>query len=274
MLVDLNLETGELNNVCGTFISDKQKQSYVKQKRKRKTQNDYGAFTWFLYNRAEDIFPNLKQSNITRIMFIATYLNYDGYLSHDNKKANIINKKNMNELLKLSTKEFYRFYNEMIEQKIFIEQDDSIYLNKKIFKKGEINNLSTDYTRICVKGVRTLYEQVKPKQHKILAYIFKLLPYINYQYNIVCKNPLESEQELIKPFTFTEICELFGIDKSHSNRFKNDLLKFGINKNPLIGLVTINNFKLNKLMEYIFINPNVYYSGNNYKAVEILGCFK
>lgn len=273
MLLEVSEKTGETKEVFGTLITDKQKESYIKKQQNRKTQNDYGAFTWFLYNRADEIFPNLKQSNITRIMFIATYLNYDGYLSFDNKRANIINKKNMNEVLKLSSKEFYRFYNEMIEQKIFLEKDDKIYLNKKIFTKGETKKLSTDYTRICANGVRALYEQVKPKQHKILAYIFKLLPYVNYQYNIVCKNPFENEQDLVKPYTFQDICDFFGIERRNSTKFRNDLLRFGINKKPIIGLVKINNFTLNKIVEYIFINPKVYYRGKDYKVVDVLGCF-
>lgn len=273
MLVDLNLETAEIKEVYGTFISDEQKQGYIKKQYEIKTQNDYGAFTWFLYNRTDDIFPNLKQSNITRIMFIATYLNYDGYLSYDNKRANIITKKNMNDLLKLSTKEFYRFYNEMIEQKIFIEKDNKIYLNKKIFTKGETKKLSTDYTRICANGVRALYEQVKPKQHKILAYIFKLLPYINYQYNIVCKNPFENEQDLVKPYTFQDICDFFGIERRNSTKFRNDLLRFTVGEDTMIRFMMLLDRKTNKTVLHTFINPHIYYSGKDYKAVEILGGF-
>lgn len=273
MLLEVSEKTGETKEVFGTLITDKQKESYIKKQQNRKTQNDYGAFTWFLYNRTDEIFPNLKQSNITRIMFIATYLNYDGYLSFDNKRANIINKKNMNEVLKLSSKEFYRFYNEMIEQKIFLEKEDKIYLNKNIFTKGEIKRISTDYTRICANGVRKLYEKVKPNQHKILGYIFKLLPYINYQYNIVCKNPFENEQDLVEPLTFQEVCKILAIQRQHSTKFRNDLLRFTIGQDTMIRFMMLLDRKTNKTVLHTFINPNVYYSGKDYKVVQLLGGF-
>ena len=55
-------------------------------------------------------------------------------------------------------------------------------------------------------------------KHTNLGYIFKLIPYVNCEYNIICHNPLEKDLDLIEPMTVGEFCEAIGYDKTNASR--------------------------------------------------------
>lgn len=213
----------------------------------------------------------IKSSDLTRLMFISTYLDYNCSLSHDNHKT--INKSNMNNLLKLSDREFKYFYQEMIKNNIFTEQENKVYINTSFFYKGDIsNNLFNDknITRLYINGVREIYNKSLPKSHKQLSYIFKVLPFVNIHYNIICKNPLEYNMDKIIPMTISEFCQIIHYDKKNIKRLINIFSNCYNIKNEYILSFVLNQDLENAKM---FINPYIYYAGNEWDKVKFLGCF-
>lgn len=266
----------------GKTISDAH--SYFDAAR-QKTADRYNheKFVYYLHSRHSNILHDMQHSHITRLMYIATYLSYDGRLLTDWNAP--MNKCHIERFLKLSKTSFYEFWEDMVKRGIFTEKDDGIYLNKDIFFKGDLTDkqvyrLSVDnimVTRLYVTGIRKLYERSTPRSHKTLSYIFQILPYVNKQYNIICKNPLEEDYDLIEPMTLGEFADVIGYNKKNVGRLANLLLEptFDIQEDEdvtAIRYVITKSLKKESMM--MFINPRVYYAGDYADKVKALGVFK
>lgn len=242
---------------------------------------EYGGFVWNVYNINEKTFPQLKPSSITRLMFLSTYLNYDGYLMYN--KRTIMNKKQLFETMKLSEREFHYFYKELIDYKILKTVDDKLYINQDLFGKGQLHkkiiaefSFKEKYiTRLYIDGIRELYDKSTPRSHKTLSYLFQILPYVNRQYNIVCFNPLENDLNLVQGMSLGQFCETIGYSEHNSNKLFRTLFEpqFIINGKVTTAMRYVVDKGLEKSTYSMFINPKVYYAGNRWKDVEVLGKF-
>ena len=241
---------------------------------------EYGKFIWNIYNINQQNFSNISPSDITRLMFLSTYLNYDGCLMY-NQRTNM-DKKNINLLLKLSKREFQYFYKNVVQNNLLIEQDNKLYINKDIFIKGNLSKSKITklvqqdkfITRLYVDGVRTLYNKSTPKFHKTLSYLFQIMPYVNRQYNIVCFNPLEDNLDDIQCMSLGEFCDVINYNKHNVRQLRRMLFdpKFEFNSKTTSAIRLVSDDS-NTLNDKIFINPCIYYAGDKWEKVEVLGKF-
>ncbi len=240
-----------------------------------------GYFVWNLYQISRLSFPNLTASNITRLIYLATYLGYDGYLV--NQKSKPLSKNDVFQLLNISLASCKRFFNEMTKNNILLIKNEKIYVNKDVFRKGSVKSKEvallatkdTYFARLYNNGIRKIYRNSTPSSHKSLSYIFQILPFVNREYNIVCHNPLETRLEHIQSMTLGEFCEIIGYEKINANRLWRGLFepKFEINSKSMSAISYVVNEIGDKSTWQMFINPNVYYMGDHWKNVEVLGCF-
>lgn len=289
----LDIDTGEIIDESKIYsyqtLENRQKQlKYLKYKKECELQSqeinekfkEYGSFVWNVYNVSQQNFSNLKASNITRLMFLSTYLHYNGYLMYNQRT--VMNKKNMNQLLKLSEREFQYFYKDITKNNILKEKEDRLYINQNIFRKGNLSKskivkfIQQDkfITRLYIDGVRKLYMASTPHSHKTLSYIFQILPYVNRQYNIVCLNPLEENLDNIQCMSLGEFCNSINYDSHNIRQLQKNLFEptFDIHGKITNAICCVSK-GLNNSDCRIFINPMVYYAGDKWKDVEILGKF-
>lgn len=243
---------------------------YQKKLQQTEMQKDYGLFIWMLYNSEDGIFNNLTQSTITRLIYMSTFLGYDGYLVHDNYRT--LKKEQLKSKIGVSDREFNSFWKEIsIDNKIVYEENKRIFINKDVFMKGELPKKAIknkDIIRLAVSGVRSLYENVDSiRSHKNLSYLFKIIPFVNKEWNIVCKNPKEKEREFIDYMTISEFCKAVGYDTSHARRLINALSLITFNGQPALIYVTLD-FNINK--SKIVMNPNLYWAGSDWSNVKYL----
>lgn len=189
-----------------------------------------------------------------RFIYLATFMNYDNLLS-DSKK--LIKEEQLIDILNLGKTEFYKTKKYLIENNFITIQDNkTILVNDKYCKKGKINKTkSIEVVRMFNDAIRELYEKSTPKEHKKLALLLDILPFINLKFNVVCHNPKCEYEENIEPYTMPELCNILGYDKSNASRLKKDLLKLKVNNELVIGIFEKENGKA------IYVNPSVYYKG-------------
>lgn len=273
-------ETGEyLENAFIITEDDKKNYAdYLKRKEKyelslagiKSKYKEYGGFVWFLYNAGQVLDLGLKPDELTKLIYICTYMNYDNRLIIGDKS---ISKHMIQEILGVSIKEFYNFYNAVTSTGILSEDKDGcFYLNTSLFCRGHYssaNNTNIDYcrTRLYIKSIRSLYKQAKPNAHKLLSYLFQAIPFVNTSYNILCFNPLEIDLDKIKPMTMKSFCEIIGYSKDNDRRLKTKLKNLKLNQIPVFSFVDNNNGL------FCYINPNVYYAGGKWDEVKVLGKF-
>lgn len=288
-----DIDTGEVIDESKIYsyqtLDNRQKQlKYLKSKRECEEQSqqinekfkEYGSFVWNVYNISQQNFVNLKASNITRLMFLSTYLNYNGYLMFNQRT--VMNKKNMNQLLGLSEREFQYFFKDITKNNILKVKDDRLYINQDIFGKGNLSKskitkfIQQDkfITRLYIDGVRKLYITSTPHSHKTLSYIFRILPYVNRQYNIVCFNPLEENLDNIQCMSLGEFCNSINYNSHNIRQLQKNLFEPTFNiHGKITNAICCVSKGLNNSDCRIFINPRVYYAGDQWKRVEVLGGF-
>ena len=254
----------------GDTVRTKAQQDFYQMKlRQTESQKDYGPFTWMLYNCGNEIFSNLRASTLTRLIYISTFLGYNGYLVNDN--YTILTKEKLKRKINISNTDFYDFWNEIVSFNFIYEEDNKIIMNKNVFTKGELTkNIIKNYdvVRLAVNGVRALYENVDSvRSHKNLSYLFKIIPFVNKEWNIICKNPKEKNRELINYMSIPEFCVAIGYNKSNARKLINTLSMITFNGQPALIYITMD-FKIEKAK--IVINPNLYWAGTNWENVKYL----
>lgn len=240
-----------------------------------------GPFIWNIHSTAQQLFPEITPASLTRLMFISTYLGYNGFLVADSKRP--LNKNDLEIYLNVDRRTFHRFWNEMTKAKLLNEYDGKIYLNEQMFsrgrlKKDKIKDLSEDgqyITRIYINGVRSLYNTATVNSHKTLSYIFRILPYVNQEYNICCFNPLEKDKDKIQVMSLGDFADIVGYDRAHISRLASTLFSpiFEVDGKMHSAMRYVVSDGFRKETYSMFINPCVYYAGSHWRDVEILCSF-
>jgi hypothetical protein len=145
-------------------------------------------------------------------------------------------------------------------------------INEELVIKGAVSDIIEKHkkedkditcTRVFIDNLKAIYSGTESKQRKQLANLFKILPYINYKYNVFCENPTEQDELKIKPLTWTELARKCGYEeKKHVTTFKKNLMSLKVNGEYTIGEFTVGSEKK------IIVNPSVYYGGDNIIELE------
>lgn len=245
----------------------KLKQQYISTVKSR-----LGNFYFIL---TDNVFLDVSPQTATRLIMLCTYLNYSNQFMRTNKTP--MAKSDIQTILKLSKTAVNKFWNE-VRDKYIIDRNNGLYINNNanIFRnKIPKNNQYLQYQKIYINTVRALYKVTHPRKHKQLGYIFKLLPYINLEYNIFCTDAFEQELNQIKPLSMTDFCKLINCDIGQASRLQKDLksLTFDYQGNQERLLSYVDDGNNTPHSKKIFVNPHIIYNGSDYKRVEILGIF-
>ena len=222
-----------------------------------------GGFVFVLFKYCDKIFkdyPDITAEDITKLFYLATYVDYGGYLVYE--KA-YVNRKILKDMLGLSLKAFDLFFNKMKNNNIFTQDEDkNILINKEYFFKGEVNkevDKHYNYTRVYVNTIRYLFDNVSKSKHKRLGIYFKLIPFIHRQHNTLCWNP-DSDKSEIKLMHVRELQELLGYHRNGVRGFIKELLSVKLdNGESILGFFRT---EYDEGKSYIIINPKVFYGGN------------
>jgi hypothetical protein len=141
--------------------------------------------------------------------------------------------------------------------------------------KGDLTTHKTyvkhkDYTRIYINAIRYLYNNVKLSKHKHLGIIFRMIPYINLKWNILCTNPTETNLDEVNILTLGDMCELFDYNSKYLFQLRKELLNIKLKDNSNIICFVECDTDITK--KKICINPEVIFGGLDvddiYKIVE------
>ena len=231
----------------------------------------YGGFYFLFYDDA--LFEKLSNADLVRLLFLASYMPYSdkGYvLQRGNQK---VRKEDCAKILRLSSKAFYNFWNFCeANQLLSLNKNNEVVISKKYFRRGDRNKnefKSRKFTRIHTLGIRHLYVTTDVREHKKLGYLYKLIPHVNAQHNIVCSNPWEESKASIEDITISALTDLWKYHISNFSRLKDDLLRFELESGEKALLFSEND----KGGQRIIINPKLFYAGDDYRAFLDAGLF-
>ena len=235
---------------------------------KKKAEKPLGDYFFALADNKAD-YLSLKPATLARLIYLSTYIKYNSdYLK--------IDKNDLQKSMGLKKNTFYEFLKE-VSGNYLIFEDEQIKLNPPcLFRRGKFSKQSTEererrYQKIYIEAVQELYKNTPSTAHGSLGYVYKLIPYINIEWNIICKYPLEKDIDKIFPLTTDEICETLGYSTNQRSRFintyKNIKLKVEDHEENFVAFVS------NGTDTRMFVNPRIIYKGSNWERVSILGTF-
>lgn len=276
----VDIETGEaFLNVTVTTERDRQNYKKILEAKQKyefqgveiqKQYKKYGSFVWLLYNAGQVLDLGIQPDELTKLIYISTYMGYNNRLMVSEDES--MTKKQMREILRVSEDTFHKFYISLTNTGILLEDiDKCLYLNTSIFKRGaikDVKDIDCNRTRLYIKSIRSLYTQAKISEHKLLSYLFQAIPFVNVNYNILCFNPLENDLQKVKPMIMKDFCVIIGYSQDNDRRLKTKLKGLRLQQLPVFSFVD------NADGLFCYINPNVYYAGNKWEEVKVLGRFQ
>lgn len=229
----------------------------------KEVSDELGGFCFLYYKKSEILYKEegISKSNISRLIYLATFIDYEtneivDYKSNGKKYS--LGLKDIKALLKLSEKTFNEFFKEMIEREIIHKQNENFFISKKYFSKGKLSKNENSFTRMFIQTIRDLYEATSSRQHKQLANVFSLVPFLDYETNAI----VGTDGEKLR---ITEIARLLGYDESHTDRMKKDLLGFSIVKDNtkfyFFNYVTVKDYE--NETSFFMVNPLAFYAGSS-----------
>lgn len=235
-----------------------------------------GGFIFAFFKQLTTIekrFPTLTKQDTARLMYLGTFVAWESNrLQSDNGKKHYT-KKDLEGLVDMSTKRFNELFKRLENEDIIRElKTGEIYMNPTVFYRGSLRNHEYDitdleYTRMFRNTVRDLYKEFKGRRLAQLAVIYSVIPFLNLHYNIVCHNPNETSEELVKPMDLGELAELLGYVDASS--LKRSLNRIKVDGKPVFGF--FENIHDRRTFR-IVVNPRVVFAGNgeSLKAIKVL----
>lgn len=166
----------------------------------------------------------IKPQTLCRVFYLATFLRYNDSKLYS-QDGTPLTKNDLGGLLKLGSSSFKSFWSEVAEKYVFTLDDGSLSIVDEFFRGtlvSRINpeNQETGYQQIFIKSLRELYLQTEPKKHRYLGYLFMILGQINWEYNILCWNPSETDRSKIQTMDLDDFCRSMGADGYSENQRK------------------------------------------------------
>lgn len=259
--------------VYGSIVyTPEQQEAYEKRKKRKDRLARLGKF-FFL--DSQNGFKSIRPATAARVVYLGTFLKYGTNDLYRAQRAQM-KKEDLPKILGVSEATAFRFLKEVSPQYVQVDDAGCLHLNDQTFWLGEMDerHRSIFYRKVYVDKVRELYKGTPTTKHKELGYIFSLLPYINMEYNILCKDIFEKDNSEIEPLTLREFCQIIG----HSFDTVQRLLSTYANIKVLVNgleepFCTFVYDGANIGDAQIYVNPHVLYNGSDPEQVELLGTF-
>lgn len=226
-----------------------------------------GDYTHAIYQYGTEYLGEISNLDLVRLCILATYASTNGRCYDQNR--NEIKRSSLPSIWDVHRSRIGETYDNLIETGcISIRDSGQIVVNTNLFKYGRMEEdimKNETYTRMFNEKLLGLYHNTSKKGRKQIGMMIRLLPHINYRYNVLCKNPETHIKEEIEPLGWMDICEILGKEAEDTvTRTKNTLMKLKIDKFDVLGQFSTGTGY------HIVINPKVYYAGNNLEDIKHL----
>lgn len=221
-----------------------------------------GGFVFALFESGitvAEAFPSLTQSDIARLIFIGTYTGYDGILRHPNGAP--ISHDALKKIIGISREHFSKFYGRIKAEDVIREDGKLIRVNPNMFQRGEVSGSFADFSRMRIyrDTVRELYDIYgKGRSVKQLALVFAVIPFLHFNTNVVCFNPIVHDTDQIHPMTVDKLAALLSYDDWR--KLKAAMNKVWLGGKPAFAFVED---PYDSRKRRIIVNPRIVFAGDS-----------
>ncbi len=285
--LSLRLSTGETSPIItfeapmGSILLTPEAQESYKQRQAEEYSNAVTRFykkdRQFYFAVRDEDYHNIDAATMARLIYLATYLGYDGILCRYHTEDKIT-RRDLPDILHLTGAPTSQFWKAVKGKYVFEDEGKQLHLSHDFFHRGKLmENTDKQYQQFYIDAVRELYLKTPARQHKHLGYIFQMLPFINVEYNVLCHNPDEKDMTKIQFMTPEQFCDAIGYDKDQKWRLMDVYEKITFPTKEE-GEQAFCNFVSNSRRfpddrTKIVVNPYVLYHGHHWDKVQLIGEF-
>lgn len=261
----------------GTFYSNEDKEKakrakeaqYHKELRRNHSEKQGG----FVLMRKTDIKKKVSPQTLGRLAYLSIYLEYDtGRLMVNERKT--MKTDDLKDTLRISKRAVYDFLKESQESNLLTVDENGDLILSDYFIRGR--SKFRKQIRLYVGSIKSLYEKmVKSNQNiRYFGYVIQLVPYINNEWNVICRNPYERNPHKLELISIEEICSLLNFNPTNSGRLTRILkqitfIGYDLFENERREQKLCNFIKDSESNEWrMIINPNILFMGTDPTKVE------
>ncbi len=224
----------------------------------------------FCFVSAEKLESEVKPETMARLIYLSTFLDYSGGLKINNKTP--MRFSDLAYVLKIGKSSVYSFWKEVDSKYMFADRNGALYMSQKFSFRGKmLPKTSKQYQCAFIDSVRKLYSETEGKQVRYLGYVFFMLPFVNMEYNIICKNPFERDIELVEPISIDEFCTEIGYDTTNKGRLVKTYTRIRFpadNRSERFCAFVTNDWTMGNAK--IIVNPRVLYRGTSADSLQAI----
>lgn len=230
----------------------------------------------FSFVSSQHNFSEIKAETMARLVYLSTYLSFDNNKLMRTERTPM-SLDDLESVLMLSASTLYRFLKEVLGTYLLLDEEGGLYFSDIYFYRGELGKITThpEYQKIYIDAVQHVYRKSSAPAHRYLGYIYQMIPFINFEYNVICHNPHTTILEDIEPMTVDEFCNAIRYSTKQRLRlirnYANITFPVRGREERFCSFVfdgqDISTAK-------IFVNPRILHRGSNWDYVAVLGCFQ
>lgn len=270
----IDTETGDTQEAQGGQYIEQEEIDRRRRARKRAQQqairhaaNDertrkFGNFTFCRYTLSAPFWADMSNADLVRLFYLSTCMLYKrDTLYYSNGRQ--LTADSLPEVLQTSESTCRRFLAAMEQQGYLQIEDGAVIMNTEYFARQSIRYWISDdrsFIRVYHNAYRCLYRQLENRQRGQLAYLIRMIPYLNEKHNIVCANRFAHDTSCIVPLDDKRICEAVGYNPNQSARLMRDLQALHLaNGQPA--------FQYNAEPNCFIVHPALFYEGDAQGAI-------
>lgn len=232
----IDRETSEIVRVA-SYITVKQAEAVQKQTeglnvKKAKEGGKSKAFTFTKMESVKAITNQFTNVELGYFLVLQSYMDYENLLIKSTHNKYPMSKSDMGKVLGIKNRgHLNKLLERFIQNGLLIEKVLRIdggeikgyFVNRDMHFKGTTR--SRKVVKVFCNQIRILYKShltdKGSNQPADLGFIYKVLPYLHYETNILCFNPYEESTTNIKKMSMTDLCVVTGLDKKNlQNKIK------------------------------------------------------
>lgn len=250
---------GTLEYVTNGYAVDETGKPYhvesVEQRETRRrimAQKGEGRTRSFVWNRMENITEvtdNLTPAQCGHLLVLSSFINYNGLLVKSENVAEAMSTEDMQKVLRLEgskSSTFYDFLNACESGGIIEERAiGHYYVNSRFHFRGK-----TEGDRVVKSYITRLREMSTSIGAHNTGILYRMLPYVHVDTNILCANPDEQIPKLIRKLNRKELAEATGLNVGTISRVTGRLIFEG---HPVFA-----NIRTATDGAYYMLNPSIF----------------
>lgn len=220
-------------------------------RRRIMAQKGEGRKRSFVWNRMEtinEVTESLTPAQCGHLLVLTSFINYEGLLIKSENSKEPMNTADMRKALRLEgSKEstFYDFLTACKRVGIIVEKGGLFYVNERFHFRGK-----TEGDRVVKSYITRLREMSKEISAHNIGILYRLIPYVHVESNILCANPDEKIPKLIRKLNRKELAELTGLSPGTISRVTGRLIFEG---HPVFA-----NIRTATDGAYYMLNPSIF----------------